>query len=319
MKNILILSHDKDPHAITVGNALKKKNIPFFYFITEDLPTSYNISFDSKYLNYTIENKDTTINLDGNWNIWNRRILDPKFPDGININLAEIIVGETRKTWEALLESHKGRVISKPSAINLANNKLTQLEFVKRNTQEIYIPDTIVTNDPKKVKFFYETHCGNICFKLHRSNSVKFENEEYIVYTNKLKLEDLLSIENVRANPSMFQEYIDKEYELRITVIGNEVIPIAIHSQDSEISKVDFRRYDFDKVKYEYKKVPDDVSNLCLAITKHYGLNFGAFDFIKDKQGRYVFLELNPNGQWLWLEQLSGYKISEVLADYLIK
>ena len=63
-----------------------------------------------------------------------------------------------------------------------------------------------VTNDPKKVKFFYETHCGNICFKLHRSNSVKFENEEYIVYTNKLKLEDLLSIENVRANPSMFQD-----------------------------------------------------------------------------------------------------------------
>jgi len=56
-----------------------------------------------------------------------------------------------------------------------------------------------------------------------------------------------------------------------------------------------------------------------LAMTKHYELNFGAFDFILRKNDeKYVFLKLNPNGQWLWLEQLSKFKISKVLADYLV-
>jgi len=54
-------------------------------------------------------------------------------------------------------------------------------------------------------------------------------------------------------------------------------------------------------------------------MTKHYELNFGAFDFILRKNDeKYVFLKLNPNGQWLWLEQLSKFKISKVLADYLV-
>ena len=52
---------------------------------------------------------------------------------------------------------------------------------------------------------------------------------------------------------------------------------------------------------------------------EHYGLYFGAFDFIVSKKDKeYVFLEINPNGQWLWLEQLGGSKISKTLAEYLV-
>lgn len=52
---------------------------------------------------------------------------------------------------------------------------------------------------------------------------------------------------------------------------------------------------------------------------KHYGLHFGVFDFIKSKKGEDVFLELNPNGQWLWLELKSGFNITKSVAENLIK
>ncbi len=323
MKNLLILTLDNDPHADYIYNIIKSKGGLVYRLNTNNLHKNYFISFDSNNLEFKIKDSDSNreIVINNSWNIWNRRLWLPALNedfDGIkNPSLVELIFNETKKTWDALLMMHKGKVIDNPLSIARGDNKIEQLSFVKNGNYGVEVPETVVSNNPLDVLNFYNKH-KEICFKLHKGVGLKIDDTNYIVYTNKVKPENLKNISAVRLNPSMFQEYIEKDYELRITVIGNEVIPIAIYSQDSEISKVDFRRYDFEKVKYEYKKVPDEVSNLCLAMLSHYGLNFGAFDFIKDKKGRYIFLELNPNGQWLWLEQLSGYKISEVLADYLI-
>ena len=92
---------------------------------------------------------------------------------------------------------------------------------------------------------------------------------------------------------------------------------VAIYSQESEISRIDYRRYDFN-VPYKALELPTKIQDFCLSMTRHYGLHFGAFDFIVTKKEKnFVFLELNPNGQWLWLEQLSGFPISRSLAAYL--
>ena len=90
----------------------------------------------------------------------------------------------------------------------------------------------------------------------------------------------------------------------------------AIYSQDSELSKVDYRRYDFN-VSYRSVKLPGKVEYFCRLMLQGNRLRFGTFDFIYSKDGNYFFLELNPNGQWLWLEQLTDLKISKVLANYL--
>lgn len=46
-------------------------------------------------------------------------------------------------------------------------------------------------------------------------------------------------------------------------------------------------------------------------------LNFGCFDLIVTPDGEYVFLECNPNGQWLWVELATGLPIAEAIADFL--
>ena len=61
----------------------------------------------------------------------------------------------------------------------------------------------------------------------------------------------------------------------------------------------------------------ENIARKCREYLAHLGLNFGCFDFIVTPSGDYVFLECNPNGQWLWVEDATGLKISEAIADFL--
>jgi len=138
--------------------------------------------------------------------------------------------------------------------------------------------------------------------------------EKLIIYTHKLNAVDFQKIENVKFVPVLFQEYVPKEIELRMTVIEEDVFSCAIDSQKSERTKDDWRRYDFEKVPHYSYKLPVDIENKLVDFLKNAGLKFGAFDMILTPNGEYVFLEINPNGQWYWIEKLTGMKITERLV-----
>lgn len=318
MKKVLVLTHEEDPHADTVCEFFKNNNVPYCLVATEKIQKDYKLHFDSSNLFYKISNNNNEeIEIDSSWNIWNRRIMNPDTKKGFAEGLANIIIDETERAWDGLLTSHKGKVVNKPHNQIHANNKIDQIIFASKFKNNIKIPDTIVTNNPDDVREFYDKHKGNLCYKLQKGALVNTLEGNKIVYTNKVSKENMKNIGLVSQHPSLFQEYIDKEFEIRIVTIGNESIGTAIYSQNSEISKVDYRKYDFKNVLYENVKLPDNVKNFCSAMLQEYGLHFGVFDFIYSKNKEYVFLELNPNGQWLWLEQLSKFKISEKLGNYL--
>lgn len=316
-KNVLILTHEDDPHAFSVRNYLNQKGIKNFTIVTENLLRDYKINFSSNDLTYKIGDKEKTIELTPSWNIWNRRIMIPDRNKGMPKDLSDLVVDECEKTWDGLLMSHEGKVVNRPQNHFYANSKLDQIRFALENG--MLAPDTIVTNNPSNLKDFYDKHKGNICFKLQKGSAIRTLEGVKIVYTNKVTKENMEHADLVSSAPSLFQEYVDKEFEVRVVSTDRTSTGIAIYSQDSKISKVDYRRYDFENVKYEKIEIPEKVSLFCSKILTHYGLHFGAFDFIKSKNGEYVFLELNPNGQWLWLEEQSGYNLTKEVADNLIE
>ena len=81
--------------------------------------------------------------------------------------------------------------------------------------------------------------------------------------------------------------------------------------------KIDWRQGYDHGLRYEPYDLPNDISEKCIKFLERMRLNFGAFDFIVTPSGEYVFLECNPNGQWLWIEMETGLKISEAIADTL--
>jgi len=316
-KKVLILTHQNDPHAFSVREYLDQIGIKNFTIVTETFLRDCKINFSSRELVYSVEQEGEVIHLDSSWNIWNRRVMIPDREKGIPKDLQNLVIDECEKTWDNLLISHPGKVVNRPQNHFYANNKLDQIKFALQ--KGILVPDTIVTTDPSKLREFYELHGGNICFKLQKGAVVRTPEGNKVVYTNKVTNEQMKHASLVSSHPSLFQEYIDKDFEVRVISTDRTSTGIAIHSQDSEISKVDYRRYDLENVRYHQIDLPPEIRTFCSDMLQHYGLHFGAFDFIYSKNGRYCFLELNPNGQWLWLQEKSGYDLTKEIAENLIE
>jgi len=98
--------------------------------------------------------------------------------------------------------------------------------------------------------------------------------------------------------------------------VGEKVFAAFIHSQDSDDSKVDWR-VSQDGLKHSIYMLPEDISANCINLLRELDLNFGAIDLILNENGEYVFLEINPNGQWAWLEKLLGLDISGAIVNLL--
>jgi hypothetical protein len=110
---------------------------------------------------------------------------------------------------------------------------------------------------------------------------------------------------------------VPKRFELRISVVGEQVFAAEIQSQDSNHTRHDWRRYDSFRTVYRQHTLPDDLHQRCVRLIKLMGLRFGAIDMVFTPDGRYVFLELNPNGQYLWLEEAANLPISDAIVDEL--
>lgn len=125
-------------------------------------------------------------------------------------------------------------------------------------------------------------------------------------------------IDAVQQCPCQFQEYIPKKIELRAIVVGDRVFAVEIHSQNSDKTKLDWRHYDFDRVAHRSHELPFTVRAQCLALVAALNLHYGAIDMIVTPDGEYVFLEINPTGQYQWLEALTRLPITDSIVDLLI-
>lgn len=317
MKKVLMLTYGDDPHANSVSNYFDSCGVDYFRIDTEKLIDNYKITFDSNSSLYKISSDSRSEFIDGDWNIWNRRLLDPDMIKKAPKNIEEMVFEETQRTWDGLLQSHLGKVVNRPLNQKIANNKINQLVLAKK-LGGVYVPNTVVTNDPLVVKEFYEDNDENICFKLQKGIVLESSNGYLTVYTNKVSKGDLENVNLVSSHPCLFQEYIEKDFEFRVVSTKKGNHSIGIYSQNSDISKVDYRKYDFDNVPYEKINLPIETENFCSNMLNHYNLDFGVFDFIRSENGEDVFLELNPNGQWLWLEDLAKYNLTEHVGNNLL-
>ena len=124
--------------------------------------------------------------------------------------------------------------------------------------------------------------------------------------------------ESLSITPGIFQERIPKAFEIRATVIGNDVFSVRIDSQVHENTKLDWRRNQH-LLSYSPHELPNDIADLLVAMNHKLGLFYGAYDLVVTPSSQYVFLEVNPLGQWLWLENATGLPISQTLAEFLLK
>jgi glutathione synthase/RimK-type ligase-like ATP-grasp enzyme len=142
--------------------------------------------------------------------------------------------------------------------------------------------------------------------------------EEQVVFTTPLGARELEDLEGLDLCPMTFQEHVAKALELRVTVVGSQVMAASIDSQALPGARDDWRREGVTLINaWRPYTLPDLVQAQVLGMMEALGLNYGAFDFIVTPDGRHVFLEVNPAGEFMWLARRPGLPIVEALADVL--
>lgn len=229
----------------------------------------------------------------------------------------------TRGIW-ACLDAYW---MSRPEAILAAGYKIEQLQRAAR--LGFAVPRTLVTTDPAAVRAFHAECGGRIVYKvltdpyLMAARTLSRDPDATVVpgvvQTTVVTERELAGIDSVRNVPCLFQEYVDKRAEYRVTVIGDDVFVAEIDSQACADAAVDWRGGYDRPVPWRVGTLPDEVTARCVALVRSYGLQFSALDLIGTPDGRWVFLENNPNGQFLFVqERVPQLRMAEALAARLL-
>ena len=202
---------------------------------------------------------------------------------------------------------------ARPREARAAQNKTHQLAVAP--SLGLTVPRTTITNDPAAALRFYEECAGRVVTKLSGSiYSVQAPDGRRLMPTHPLRRRDLANFRSLSLAPMILQEYVPKHSELRVIIVARRVFAAEIDSQASVRSRHDWRHYDFDRTAYRAHQLPAAVEQACLRLLSHFGLRYGAIDLILTPSGEYVFLELNPIGQWAFVQDLTGMPIAEALA-----
>lgn len=204
---------------------------------------------------------------------------------------------EAEHTLFGLLYSLDCYWVSHPLAIRSAQFKSEQLNRAYK--MGFIIPESIISNAPSDVISFKNALNSDMIFKAMSSSDlcaseVEDEQRQNIGITTTV-IDDLAmeNIDSVVLTPCHFQGYVEKEYELRVTVIENNVFAAKIDSQLDERTKIDFRDFSVG-IPYTAVSLPQNIAQRCIDYISSYGLNYGALDLIVTQDERYVFLENNP-------------------------
>jgi glutathione synthase/RimK-type ligase-like ATP-grasp enzyme len=173
----------------------------------------------------------------------------------------------------------------------------------------------MVTNSPKAARDFVSGRDG--IAKSVVNGGLTEGDRRYAIYTTPVTSDDLAD-EAVRAAPIIFQERIANAFDLRVTVVGTRVFATRIFVRDRD-GEADWRSVDPSRITYEPHRLPSRLEAGCIALVKAFALSFAALDFIVTPQGEHVFLELNPSGQWGWLEEATGTPVTDAIVNQLIE
>lgn len=314
---ILILTNKGDAHADMVIRHLHNACIDFFRLNTEDfLESQCSLTFSDDWSGVLYTSK-RSLNINAVQSIWYRRPKKPKVVANIlEEDVVDFVSRETGVVLAGLWDLLSDRFwINHPRRNSVADNKIAQLRVAQM--VGLTIPPSLITTSPTKVMDFVNRY-GDVVVKPLGGGFIKREGQTNLIYTNRIDIKNLACISQVTHCPTFFQAYVSKLFELRITVVCGEFFSCKIDSQNSERTRDDWRRYDFDKVDHSSYQLPEEVQTMLENLMSCLGLNFGAIDMIVTPKGEYVFLEINPNGQWGWIEELTGMPISLAITRALM-
>lgn len=318
-KPILMLTRPSDAHAHRVQAKLSRYAVGVLYLDTNQFPTqstlTAELSSSCPFQAFISEPAmDQRIDVHTLWSIWYRRPTPFVAPTHLSETTRTFITDEARMALGGVARSSPALWVNHPECTITANYKLVQLHQARE--VGLTIPHTLVTNDPQAVRSFYDTCNGQVIYKPLWIGTLKHaDGSAGAIYTSQVTREHLKQLDRVQLTAHQFQALVPRRCDLRVNIIGTHVLATEIRSHHPA-SPIDWRR-SYQNVSYAPHQIPEIVRQHLLCLMDRFSLVFAAIDMIITPEGEYIFIEINPNGQWLWLEDAAHTPVSEAIAHLL--
>jgi hypothetical protein len=318
---ILVLTRSDDSCAAAVLDRIQERGGRAFRFDTDRFPTEIRaiVEYSNGSRRIRVESGDNELDLAQVTAVWHRRLyVGGLLPKEMDKQLRSASQLECRATLQGMVASLQCFHLDPVPSIRHAQNK--QLQLQRAAELGLAVPRTLITNDPDSVRSFFAACRGEVIAKMLSTFAIYEEGEERVVFTNPVVADDLEHLDSLKLCPMTFQEKIPKALELRTILIGDREFTASIDSQAYERSRIDWRRDAVARLDaWRAYALPDEVRGKLRALLRSFGLLYGAFDLILTPDQRYVFLEVNPSGEFFWLERFAQLPISGAIADVLLR
>ncbi|QNL48840.1 ATP-grasp ribosomal peptide maturase [Olivibacter sp. SDN3] len=315
---ILCITHSNDFYTIDiVQRHLEKLGYQSFRLNSDKFAIDYQINYtlqkDGE--DYCLSDTEQSIHASQIEAVWYRKLWDLIVPNELDQTYRSVFRQEYQTAQQLFINS-----IERIPWINnmqidhaVGGDKLMQLKAAR--AAGLYIPQTLFSNDPAMIKHFYKICDTNVVAKLHGSLSKSMDGNTPFFPTTKLAASDLENLEAMAYSPMIFQKHIVKAYELRIVYVDGVFFTGKIPADGD---KIDWRIVTGKPILWEQYKLPEFLGLRLTEMMNKLGLHFGAIDMIRKPNGQYVFLEVNPQGEWGMLQKHLGYPIGETIAEKLV-
>lgn len=305
----LIFTQPDDAHAVMVQLALETLGHEVRLWFSADQPSqlAHSISIDLFQTHWESSDHAMIQGLSEYDVVWHRRAQRPRVPKQMTHPDDYLFVWrENQVFFDALttLLSTQAWWVNTLTGVRRANSKLLQLHLAKMCG--LKIPPTLCSNAPEDIRAFLKMHEDPGVIYKPLCSTLWVEGDHIkALYTAVVDETQLPDDAVLQLTPGIFQPHIAKQYELRITCFGSHCVAVKLDSQRHESGKVDWRAMPEQELHLSIYTLPQHVEFKLQALMRRLGLVFGCVDMIVTPTGEYVFLEINEQGQFLWIEELN--------------
>lgn len=312
--HVLVISTALDHATDRVIEALHELGAVITRLNTEDLPFSARLSLQ------TGETTRAALRINAEPGQFTacfyRRVRVPPQPPDMDAGVYEFALRETRAALVgSLLGLELIRFLNDPVKTWAAEFKPYQLQVAQ--AAGLRIPPTLISNDPAEVRAAFERFTGAMVAKAVRIGYAEPGGQPHAIYTSRVEEDHLRHDRDIELAPVIYQRLIPKRCDVRVTIVGEQLFAAEIHSQDDPAARIDWRRTANPELPHSPVALPVELQAKLLRLMAHLGLVYGAVDLAHTPSGEYVFLEVNPSGQWLWLEDQLSFPITLAVSRWL--
>ncbi|WAL73539.1 ATP-grasp ribosomal peptide maturase [Kitasatospora sp. YST-16] len=313
--HVLIVAEDLDPSADLVVHALAERGVPVMRFDLARFPRHLDLAAEhgSSRPGWfgELAASARSVRLEEVRAVYYRRPGLPETSPAVDPAYREWAQGQALVGMVQVLGSLPVVWMHHPDVYRASAHKPGQL--VTATAAGLRVPRTLVTNSLPRAERWADSVGGPLIVKPVTAGAITLDGRSMMLPTRRFDPSEL--DESLELTAHLLQEWVPKAFEVRLTVVGDQMFPVAIHS-GSSAAEVDWRS-DYDALEYEPVAIPDRVADGVRRFLAHYRLNYGALDFAVTSAGEWVFFECNPAGQWQFIAAATKLPIAEAHAALL--